>query len=64
MSTAEEGRQQSPDEASVLTRAFHAFEDSDRALLCPSKMRPYSDKWVAAFNGDIVADSDLIPTAR
>lgn len=48
-----------PDQSS-LEMAFRAFENADRLLLSPQKMKPYGGKWVAAFNGDIIADQDLI----
>lgn len=45
-----------PDE---VTQAVHEFEHSDRLLLSPARMLPYSEKWVAVCRGDIMVDSDL-----
>jgi len=59
MSAGEERRRPGSNEALEMERAFHAFESADRLLLSPTNMRPYSGKWVAAFNGDILADTDL-----
>jgi hypothetical protein len=42
-----------------VATAMPMFEEADRLLLSPGRMRPYSGMWVAAVNGDILADTDL-----
>jgi hypothetical protein len=60
MSAVWAGAQQPPPGLPSLETAFRAFEEADRLLLSPQKMQPYGGNWVAAFNGDIIADPDLI----
>lgn len=58
--TAARANAPQPPSGPSLEKAFRAFEEADRTLLCSQKMRPYAGKWVAAFNGDLIADHDLV----
>ena len=40
------------------------FELSDKLLLSPDKMLQYSNKWVAAYKGEVVAFDDDLPAVR
>lgn len=42
-----------------IIQAIHQFSEADDLLLSPDRMREYSGKWVAAYKGDILADTDL-----
>jgi hypothetical protein len=63
MSAARSGRRQHGSHGPTpgeIERAIEEFARSDDLLLSPDRMREYAGKWVAAFEGDIVAaEADL-----